>query len=321
MSFLTSARPLSKNVSIYSRASKYALTSLRYSSSKKSENDASEDVSQAKKPLGAVLKKRSGARKDKVQPEASTISATKETTQCYIPFDKLPKPPKEITDMPLDKFYAKVYMRDLPERPEITPSNTFSYKFEIPSQFIRPKRLDQETPNQKSSFEPAHNILDFKIDYDNSGLMKAPDHPLKESITGMFVSNPLMNNIDNDFLWDLYPKGKIFGHAPFGGNPNFDGFREWEKGENAKVKQKELQFEAKLQEMKEFNETLNETKSFYRKTAPEVEKAEPSSSKVETKKAGGRRKLDRSLLKQYRKYKKEGWLRRKLPEDDEDENF
>ena len=201
MSFLTSARPLSKNVLIYSRASKYALTSLRYLSSKKSENDASEDVSQAKKPLGAVLKKRSGARKDKVQPEASTISATKETTQCYIPFDKLPKPPKEITDMPLDKFYAKVYMRDLPERPEITPSNTFSYKFEIPSQFIRPKRLDQETPNQKSSFEPAHNILDFKIDYDNSGLMKAPDHPLKESITGMFVSNPLMNNIDNDFLW------------------------------------------------------------------------------------------------------------------------
>lgn len=309
-----------------------ALNSSRFLSSKKSDEGSDETIP-PNKTLAAAIKHKNGAKleggitPEKKSARTQTAGETKLLpTAKFLPFNKLPKPPREITDMPLEQFYAKVYMRDLPERPEITPSNVFAYKFEIPSQFIRPRRLDKGSKSQlpPGSFEPAHNILEFKSDYDANNMLRSPDHPLKESITGMFVSNPLMEGIDDDFLWDLYPKGKSFDHAPFGGDASFNGFRNWENIENDRVKEKEAQFETKLNEMKDFNSTLNESKSFYRqspvvqenKTAPKKESEEAT-----TKKAGGRRKLDRSLLKQYRKYKKEGWLRRRNLRDDEDDEL
>lgn len=293
---------------------------LRFLSSKKSETETN-DESPAKKSLSAVMKHRAGSKTVRAQADEPSTSHTNQAknlaSKHYIPFDKLPKPPKEITDMSLDKFYAKVYMRDLPERPEITPSNQFIYNFEVPSQFVRARKPDQKQ-NENHSFEPAHNILEFKVEYDNNNMLRSPEHPLKESITGMFVSNPLMSTFDNDYLWDMYPRGKVFGNVPFGGDSSFNGFKNWEKGENEKAKEKGDHFESKLQEMKEFNLTLNETNSFYRKSAAS---SPTKTSKTETKKAGGRRKLDRGLLKQYRKYKKEGWLRRKLSDEDEDDKF
>lgn len=292
---------------------------LRYLSSKKSENESA-DESSPKKSLGVVMKHRAGStpvRAPTNEPSTNSPNQRLTTRKNYVPFDKLPKPPQEIRDLPLDKFYAKVYMRDLPERPEITPSNQFIYNFEVPSQFVHSKKPDQK-PQKNHSFEPAHNILEFKVEYDNSNLLRSPEHPLKESITGLFVSNPLMNTFDNDYLWDMYPRGKIFGNAPFGGDYSFNGFKNWEKSLDKKAKEKESQLESKLQEIEEFNLTLNETNSFYRTTAS----TSPAKAlKTESKKTGGRRKLDRSLLKQYRKYKKEGWLRRKLSDDEEDDKF
>lgn len=316
------------------------ITATRFLSSKKS--DGSDEPIPNKPTLAAAIKNKSGAKLEGSVTTEKKPSRSQKAVESkpkpsllgkFLPFNKLPKPPREITDMPLEQFYAKVYMRDLPERPQITPSNIFAYKFEIPSQFIRAKKLEKGSkPEQpSSSFEPAHNILDIKSEYDANNMMRSPDHPLKESITGMFVSNPLMESIDDDFLWDLYPKGKSFGHAPFGGDASFNGFRDWEKAENAKVKEKEAQFETKLNEMKDFNSTLSESKSFYRQTpiahekieTKETSAKESSKDAVEatTKKVGGRRKLDRGLLKQYRKYKKEGWLRRRNLRDDEDDEF
>lgn len=303
----------------------------RFLSSKKTDGETvDEAVPPSKKALAAAIKHNGGSPKLEggVTPGKKSAHAKKTkdargvSKGKFLPIDKLPKPPREITDMPLEEFYAKVYMRDLPERPEITPSNVFAYKFEIPSQFIRSKNLERgsKSLSSPSSFEPAHNILDFRSDYDTNNMFRVPEHPLRESITGMFISNPLMEGIDNDFLWDLYPKGKTFDHVPFGGDASFNGFKNWEKAENKKVKEKEAQFETKLNEMKEFNATLNESKSFYRK-APRVTEKKTAASTESPKKVGGRRKLDRSLLKQYRKYKNEGWLRRKHNRDDEDDKF
>lgn len=307
-----------------------ALTSTRFLSSKKSDEGPDESIS-PNKTLAAAIKHKNGAKLEGgVTPDKKFTRTLKSGdiklpgSGKFLPFNKLPKPPKEFTDMPLEQFYAKVYMRDLPERPEISPSNVFAYKFEIPSQFIRPKKLDKgsKTLLPPGSFEPAHSILEFRSEHEN--MLRSPDHPLRESITGMFVSNPLMEGIDDDFLWDLYPKGKTFDHAPFGGDGSFNGFRNWENGENEKVKEKEAQFETKLNDIKDFNSTLNESKSFYRQSPVVQEKkadTKNESEEVTTKKVGGRRKLDRGLLKQYRKYKKEGWLRRRNFRDDEDDEL
>lgn len=324
------AKPTVKSMRV-SALSANSLASVRFLSLKKTDGEVNEEATApTKKALAAAMKHTSGPNKLEggATPDKKTTRTkkAKETRGApsgkFLPFNKLPKPPREITDMPLDQFYAKVYMRDLPERPEITASNVFAYKFEIPSQFIKSKSLEKGSKSlpTSGSFEPAHNILEFKPEFDTNSMMRVPDHPLKESITGMFVSNPLMESIDNDFLWDLYPKGKTFDHAPFGGDPSFNGFRNWENAENSKVKEREAQFETKLNEMKDFNVTLNETKSFYRKPSVTAEKkaaAKPESSKN----VGGRRKLDRGLLKQYRKYKKEGWLRRKHERDDDDDEL
>lgn len=286
-----------------------AFAALRYLSSKKSDADIESPPS--KKVLAAVTKRATGKKKSTSPPHNSK----------FVSFDQLPKPPQDIRDMPLDQFYAKVYMRDLPERPVITPSNVFAYKFEIPGRFVRTKHHDllpfeqPKVDKHDNSFEPSHNILEFKVDYSTNTMVRISDHPLKESITGMFVSNPLMDNIDNDFLWDMYPPGKTFDNAPYGGDSSFDGFRNWEKKQNDKVKQKEVQLESKVKEVQEFKETLKESKSFYRKAPVVKQKTDPA----KTAKVGGRKKLDRGLLKQYRKYKKEGLLKKKFNDDDNEE--
>lgn len=332
----TGAKPCVSSLRSHAAANTLA---LRFLSLKKTDGEV-EETTPTKKALAAMkhnsapTKLEAGATPEKKTTRAKKAKETRASNSGkFLPFNKLPKPPREITDMPLDQFYAKVYMRDLPERPEITALNVFAYKFEIPSQFIRAKSLHKGSKQllPLGSFEPAHNILEFRLDYDSNSMMKTPEHPLKESITGMFVSNPLMESIDNDFLWDLYPKGKSFGHAPFGDDPSFNGFRNWEDAENSKVKEREAQFETKLSEMKDFNSTLNETKSFYRKPAaaaaekkaavkadaPDVPNAPDAQKSV----GGGRKKLDRNLLKQYRKYKKEGWLRRRHERDDDDDDL
>lgn len=299
---------------------------LRFQS-KKSDGEGGEELSTPKKPISfaqrgntEVLRalKADSESKEK-EKQTSQLSSSK-----YMPVDKLPKPPKDILDLPLDHFYAKVYMRDLPVRPQID-SGKFLYKFEVPSRFVRHKHHEflalenekskdiNEEKQQHSAFEPANNILEFKVDYNTNSLIRVPEHPLKESITGMFVSNPLMHNLDNDFLWDMYPQGKSYGNAPFGGDASFDGFKNWENKENDKVKQKELQFESKVKEVNEFRETLNESKSFYRKQTASM--STDVQNENLTNKAGGRRKLDRGLLKQYRKYKKEGLFKKRFNND------
>lgn len=298
--------------------------------SKKSDEGGEEAITSSKKSLSSPFTKRGSsdvprALKAKTQSKKKQEENEDASNSKFLSFDKLPKPPKEILDMPLDQFYAKVYMRDLPVRPQIDPSNKFLYKFEVPSRFVRhkhhefPALQEEKSKNnnpekqQTSSFEPANNILEFKVDYNTNSLVRVPEHPLKESITGMFVSNPLMHNLDNDFLWDMYPRGKAYGNVPFGGDKSFDGFKNWENKENDKVKQKESQFETKVKEVNEFRETLSESKSFYRKqtNAAPTEKQEENT----TAKAGGRRKLDRGLLKQYRKYKKEGLFKKRFNND------
>lgn len=300
-----------------------ALRATRFLSSKKTDGETTEEAIAApsKKSIAAAIKQTGGSGKIGAVSSERKATRSKKSNESpagsqgkYLPMSELPKPPREITDMPLDQLYRKVYLRDDPDKPVITPSNVFAYKFEIPEQFVKTK-----TNQHSSSFEPAHNIVEFRSGADSSSMLQALDHPLKESITGMFISNPSMVSIDNDFLWDLYPKGKVFDNAPFGGDPSFNGFKNWEKAENDKFQEKEARFESKLNELKEFDQTLNESKSFYRKPTSVAAEKKTAAATQSSDKTGGRRKLDRGLLKQYRKYKKEGWLRRRQDRDDEDD--
>lgn len=327
MSFPLTSRTIAglASLSLRRNANIKPLLGLVRFSSKKSDGEGGEEAI-TKEPLSSPFTKRGNsevprALKAKTQSRKKQEAAAGASNNKFMSFDKLPKPPKEILDMPMDQFYAKVYMRDLPVRPQIDPSNKFLYKFEVPSRFVRHKHhefpdLQEEKSKAQekqpaNNFEPANNILEFKVDYNTNSLVRVPEHPLKESITGMFVSNPLMHNLDNDFLWDMYPRGKAYGNVPFGGDKSFEGFKNWENKENDKVKQKESQFESKVKEVNEFRETMSESKSFYRKQLT----AAPTEKEKDTAKAGGRRKLDRSLLKQYRKYKKEGLFKKRFNND------
>lgn len=277
------------------------LGGIRHLSSKKTDADPVA----ASEGLAAVTKraKSKAQRKKEKAPEPELLEAKPSVKSGkYMSFDQLPKPPQDIIDLPLDKFYAKVYMRDVHEQPEITPSDVFKYKFEIPKQFVRSKEL--LNPKSSDPFDPSNSLIDSRVDISN-GSSHLVDHPLKESITGMFMANPLMHSLDNDFLWNMYPKGQTFGNAPFGGDASFDGFRNWEKKMNEELLEKRKPIKKTEQEVQQFNAALNQSTSFCRKT---------NESTVE----GGRRKLDRELLKQYRKYKKQGLIKKRNNNDDED---
>lgn len=213
------------------------------------------------------------------QQDLSAISKRPKSPPKYVLVDQLPKPPQDQSAMLLEQLYAKVYMRDLPQRPP--PANAFHYQFEIPRHFVRPGKGGKHS----KPFEPASNILD-DLDRDPHGYQfeHAPEHPLRRLITGMFAFNGAMDSIDNDYLWEMYPQGQMFGSVPFGGDVLFDGFRKWEEGESAKVAEKHERVESKAREARELKEHIASQR------AP---------------KRGGRRKMSREVLKEYRKLKED----------------
>lgn len=304
--------------------------SVRFSSKKSdSENSIEDSSDHTKKPFSSSFTKRgsstttplklAGKAHRKKSPDAP---AKQDFDSKYIPISHLPKPPKEMLDMPQDLLYSKIYMRDPPEKPEIDPPNKYIHKFKVPLRFIHyaykdlaPFEQPKEDSYDPNLFEPASNTLEIKMDQNMNPLIRITDHPLKESITGLFAANHYMHYLDNEYLWSMYPSGKLFGNAPYGGDASFDGFKKWEDGETRKIQEKNASFEARVREVEEFTDALNESNSFYRKPTQELKKAGDSSAK-----AGGRRKLDRGLLRKYRKYKKEGLIRKNSKGDGNDHN-
>ncbi|GEQ69027.1 hypothetical protein JCM33374_g2698 [Metschnikowia sp. JCM 33374] len=317
--------------------------SVRYSSSKKSDNKP-EDPQAAAPPKKQALAKvksdnKSSSKNDAAPNAPAPKTASKRFARNYIAFKDLPKPSKEFQDMSTEQFHASLNMTSVPEalpkHEELMPFSGFKYDFSLHAKHRLPTRRSLTGTGAKkpvSAIEPNLALLGISIDADTlaSGL---DEHPLRESITGMCVMNPLMKEIKNKSLWEFFPETKAYGASPFGTGTGLNVFKEWEDSKNAKLKSFEEKKQKEERNFRDFCKNLQESNSFVRKSAPKVASKEESTptapdaasvkatSKQATSKSAetsGRRKLDRGLLRQYRKYRKEQYAK-DSKDDKEDE--
>lgn len=222
-----------------------------------------------------------------------TKSDAKKHTARYLSFDELPKPPQYVLEKsegqagPTPALDAEPHVR-------------VRYDFSIPETLIGGLD-DAQKPRSTRPFE----IFEH-----------SDSHPLKESATGLFKTGGFIDRIDNDYLRKLYPRGKFFGHAPFGKLTGFGFLRDWEEKETQKVLAIESKLATKREEFEQFKQGLEEADKFHRKKAAPARDVEPATASSSS--GGGRRKIDRDLLRQARKYQKEGLYDGKLTKKKED---
>lgn len=321
-----------------------AVNSVRFLSSKKPDGKACDENAPSKEPLkeqlGSIQNK--DAKLETSDKKPARAKKTKTTTTKYLPMSKLPRPPPEVMqssafeETPKRKTTQQFYEFEIPKRYSVVPKPVFSATnspFEAPPSFFRTTMMD----------------------------INSRPHPSKESFTGMFLANRGMFDVKDEMLWDMYPNGRFSQKPPFGEDTSFEGFKKWEK-EQMEKHQRSLNGATKA-EVDEFKSLWYESRSFFRKMAPQqnVDEAKepkkknlrkdaktsesetvkagekgyeagekeqtsdlkavsagPESEKLAaapkaesanaTQKVGGRRKLDRGLLRRFRKYRDSGLL-------------
>ncbi|OBA20222.1 hypothetical protein METBIDRAFT_12270 [Metschnikowia bicuspidata var. bicuspidata NRRL YB-4993] len=303
-------------------------TSLRFLSSKNS-GSKPEDGPAAAPPKKLALTK--GRTEEKALGRNGTKTdvgekAPKRFAQKYMSFKDLPKPSQELQDMSTEQFQTQLHMTGPPEKKlsipkheQQMPSLGFKYDFQLhPNHRLPRRRIPGAVAKDGfGAIEPNLAILGIFFDTDTL-TSDLGEHPLRESITGMCVMNPLLKEIKNKSLWELFPENTKFGASPFGKDASFNAFKQWEDLKAARLKVLDEKNQEKEREFNEFCKNLQESNSFVRaptvpapaaqQTAVEGDKtdvtktAEANAASVETT---GRRKLDRGLLRQYRKFRKE----------------
>ncbi|ABN64396.2 predicted protein, partial [Scheffersomyces stipitis CBS 6054] len=236
----------------------------------------------------------------------------------YIPFDKFPKVPQSILDQPVEELYKFIDEEPPMLSPEAIKQKKETYvDFAIPDKYLKYKTKDEITAKDRALVEELDKFLklddDEEIaqsqlkliklyyDQDSNTFQPLPEHTLKKSLSGMINLNPSLDEIDDEYLWKILPKGKLFGLPPFESKISPDGFKNWEK---EMLERKHKENSARAIDAKEFNDfqsQLTDSKSFYAKT-------------------GARRKLNRKLVKKYKQLKEEGKIPKDMDKDPNDDN-
>lgn len=184
----------------------------------------------------------------------------------FIPVAQFPKAPKEVLEKPVEELYASIG-----KEPPATEVDTV--EFEIPKKFSKEyqnsllnqrdiammKQLDimMNTDDEKLILESQIILGNLYSDRDSFSNF-TPEHPLKKSLSGMINLNPHLNDVDDDFLWDLIPPDKLFGSKFF---EKEGTFREWEEGlleEKNKLMDHLKEHEAEISDfLKQFSENKN----------------------------------------------------------------
>lgn len=231
----------------------------------------------------------------------------------YLSFEELPKPPKELQDMTTAQFNARLHMTE-PVEPSTTGYSSqstlgFKYDFLLSPNTISKTLLAKTT---HSAFEPNLKLLGIMVDPDvaASGMQ---EHPLRESITGMCLMNPLLHDIKNKTLWELIP-GKPAADQPFEDGVYFNAFKDWESQKNSEFEKSRAAKSAEEKKFNDFCDSLHQARSFVRKSKVKADRALAAPGET-----SGRRKFDRTLLKQYRKYRKEHGVKKFTKNGKEDE--
>lgn len=232
--------------------------------------------------------------------------------KAFVPVDKFPKAPDHIVNMSTDDLLNQHNIQ-FGAPPEQEKTKGRYVDFTIPDRYLKSVRSKEITPKDKAMVDELetlirtddeyqiaqsqYNLIKLYYDQDSDSYHPMPEHALKKSLSGMINLNPSMSDIEDDYLWQLFPKGSLFGVPPFEKAQNF---KQWEQEMLQKQKKTQVQEQHDLQEYNQFKLLLNDSKTFFRK---------PANS--------NRKKLDRKLLKEYKKMKTKG----KIPKDDDDETL
>ncbi|KAK6455847.1 uncharacterized protein RJT20DRAFT_129217 [Scheffersomyces xylosifermentans] len=274
----------------------------------------SKNEEDAKSKLSSGRTKRT-KRSDDSSPSVATTQVPVISKQ-YIPFSDFPKVPESVLNQPIEELY-----KFIAEKPIISNDNNNEFErdtatnkdekyvdFAIPEKYMKSKMKDEITAKDRALVEELDKFLKLddeeeiaqsqlkliKLYYDQetNSFQPLPEHTLKKSLSGMINLNPSLEDIDDEYLWKLLPKDKLFGMPPFESTIKPGAFKSWELEMLEKQKKEK---KAKAIDAKEFNDfqaQLTDSKSFYKKT-------------------GARRKLDRKLVKRFKQLKEEG----KIPKD------
>lgn len=146
------------------------------------------------------------------------------------------------------------------------------------------------TTDEDQLVQAQYNLIKLYYDKDTDLYQPLPAHYLKKLLLGLVSLNPALENIDDEYLWHLFPKEKQFGVRPF----QTEGlFKEWEQQMLEKHKKEATAKEKTALETRELMSQFAKTRFF--------------------RKSGLRKKLDRKLVKKYKK------LRNSQPEEDEED--
>lgn len=117
------------------------------------------------------------------------------------------------------------------------------------------------------------------------------EHPMRKSLSGMSKINPTLDIIEDSYLWEILPPKKLFGIPPYQRSDPL-GFKEWERKLVEKEVKKQLEDEAYKEEYGKMMAEVSDADSFI------------------MSKRGARKRINRKLLKNYKKLEKDA----KLPE-------
>lgn len=224
----------------------------------------------------------------------------------YIPFKDFPKAPESILKQTAEELFSNINMKPVSEPPQ---NKDNFIDFSIPDKYLKSKAKDEITEKDKALVEELDNFIrsndqleqalsqlnfiKLYYDQDSNLYQPLPEHTLKKSLSGMINLNPSLNDIDDEYLWNLIPKDKTFGIPPFEASITKDGFKKWEQTQLQKRKSEMKDEEINNKEFEDFKLLLHNSKTFFKVNS------------------NGRRKLDRKLLKRYKKLKQEG----KIPKE------
>ncbi|KAG7193123.1 uncharacterized protein KQ657_001240 [Scheffersomyces spartinae] len=306
--------------------------------------NAARDISPGTSILKGKDEDTSRTTRSRRNSKAKDDKKLKKTLPSFIPFSKFPQAPKELFDLSLDELYGRILLDSnksnqdkegsstsglpiLPSEIKKTKNPDFYVDFEIPKQYMKSliaeditgrdkavveqlddfalSSVDEEDPEtQQDNATRALKFIKLYYDQDSNSFQPLPEHILKRSLSGMLNLNSGLDDIDDEYLWRLIPSEKSFGVPPF--EKEIHGFKKWESEKVKESKEKANVAEINRKEFKEFQVELQKSNnSLFRKSAPEGA-------------SGGRKKLDRKLMKRYKKLKDEGKLEQKITIDDED---
>ncbi|EGV61124.1 hypothetical protein PSN45_001842 [Yamadazyma tenuis] len=236
-------------------------------------------------------------------PQSVASSSTSSPPLKYVSVKEFPKAPSHVTSMDTKDLFESVNISIEPEKEDL------SVNFEIPRKFSKQYQssiLNQRDLAMMKQLDVMMNTDDDKVIMESQIILGnlysdrdsfssyIPEHPLKKSLSGMINLNPHLNDIDDEYLWDLIPPDKFFGSKFY---EKEGTFKEWEK-----------------EVMEEKNKLIDHLKVHEAEISDFLQKYGKNKSFLE--KRNGRLRLNKSLIKAYKLLKSKNLHVKKMDGND-----